>query len=83
MGGAIASGIVGVTVILSGINDANSASDVTAGGLWMMKSAMLIIPLICILMGYIVYRAKYKIDHDLYADIIMALKDCGDIGQEH
>lgn len=82
MGGAIASGIVGATVILSGINDAVSASDVTDEGLLMMKSAMLIIPLICILMGYIIYRAKYKIDHDLYDEIIMALKDRGDIRQE-
>lgn len=79
MGGAVASGIVGATVILSGINDANSASDVTAGGLLMMKSAMLIIPLICILVGYIIYRAKYKIDHDLYDKIIVELKNRGDI----
>lgn len=79
MGGAIASGIVGVTVIVSGINDATSSSDVTEQGLLMMKSAMLIIPLICILAGYIVYRAKYRIDHVLYDQIITTLKERGDI----
>ncbi|HAS73299.1 MAG TPA: sugar transporter [Clostridiales bacterium UBA8960] len=79
MGGAVASGIVGVTVILSGINEANHASDVTAEGLLMMKSAMLIIPLICILAGYLVYRANYKIDRVMYEQILMELKARGDI----
>lgn len=79
MGGAIASGIVGVTVIVSGINDATSSSDVTEQGLLIMKSAMLIIPLICILVGYFVYRTKYRIDHALYDQIITSLKERGDI----
>lgn len=79
MGGAVASGIVGATVILSGINDAKSAADVTESGLLMMKSAMLIIPLISILAGYWVYRAKYKIDQAMYEKILTDLKERGDM----
>ena len=79
MGGAVASGIVGVTVIISGINDAQSAADVTESGLLMLKSAMLIIPLISILAGYLVYRAKYKIDQAMYEQILTDLRERGDM----
>ena len=79
MGGAIASGIVGAVVIISGIKDADSAADVTAQGLLLMKIAMLILPLICILTGYVIYRWKYKIDSKLYASIIMDLEDRGEV----
>ncbi len=79
MGGAIASGIVGAVVIISGIKDADSAVDVTSQGLLLMKIAMLILPLICILTGYVIYRRKYKIDSKLYASIIKDLEDRGEV----
>ncbi|HWR24573.1 MAG TPA: glycoside-pentoside-hexuronide (GPH):cation symporter [Feifaniaceae bacterium] len=79
IGPAIASGIVGITVIASGISTAQSASDVTSEGLLLMKTAMMIFPLICIAAGYILYRHKYKIDARLYSRIIEELQDRGDI----
>ena len=79
MGGAVASGIVGATVILSGINEAETASDVTAGGLLTLKMAMFILPLIFILAGYIIYRAKYKIDRKMFEQILVDLEERGDI----
>lgn len=79
--GAIASGIVGTVVILSGINDATDASQVTSGGLLMMKIAMLVFPLICIVIGYFVYRAKYKIDKILYDQIISDLEARGQLNE--
>lgn len=79
MGGAIASGVVGVVVILSGIADATGPEDVTSGGLMMMKVAMLLFPLVIILISYVIYRSKYKIDETLYASIIQELKDRGEI----
>lgn len=82
MGGAVASGIVGVTVIISGINDAQSAADVTAEGLLIMKSAMLILPLIFILASYLIYRYKYKIDSQTYQQILLDLQKRGDINLE-
>jgi len=82
MGGAVASGIVGATVIISGINDAKTAADVTAGGLLTMKLAMFILPLIFILTGYLIYRFKYKIDQKMYKQILADLEERGDIHQE-
>lgn len=79
MGGAIGSGVVSITVILSGIKDADTAKDVTKEGLFMMKSAMLIFPLICIVVGYFVYRRKYKIDQKMYEQIIRDLRERGEL----
>lgn len=79
MGGAIASGIVGATIIISGINDALTPSDVTAQGLLLMKFAMLILPLFFVLAGYLVYRYKYKIDTAMYQRILTDLQERGDL----
>ncbi|MDD3141239.1 MAG: MFS transporter, partial [Lachnospiraceae bacterium] len=78
-GGAVASGIVGAVIIISGIKDADTAADVTASGLLMMKTAMLVFPLICIVIGYFVYRAKYKIDKAMYDKIIKELEERGQL----
>jgi melibiose permease/lactose/raffinose/galactose permease len=79
IGGAIANGIVGVTLIISGINAAATPNDVTDSGLLIMKLAMLILPLFFIVVGYIIYRKKFKIDKQLFDKIIVDLTDRGDI----
>jgi melibiose permease/lactose/raffinose/galactose permease len=79
MGGAIASGILGATLIISGINEADSAADVTSEGIMMMKVVMLLLPLFFIGAGYLVYRSKYKIDAKFYNQILEDLKERGDI----
>lgn len=82
IGNAIASGIVGATVIISGISQAASAADVTEEGLVILKAAMFILPLICILAGYMVYRLKYRIDSKMYSQILADLQARGDINLE-
>lgn len=79
IGGAIANGIVGATLVISGINSAVTPNDVTNRGLTMMKLAMLIIPLILILAGYILYRVKFKIDKEMYDKIVLDLGKRGDL----
>lgn len=79
VGGALASGIVGSTVILSGIKDASSKADVTPDGILLLKIAMMIIPLILIISGFIVYRKKYRIDKAMYDKMIRELKERGDM----
>jgi melibiose permease/lactose/raffinose/galactose permease len=79
MGGAISSGVVSAVIILSGIKDAETAAEVTAGGLWMMKAAMLLFPLLCIVASYIIYRMKYKIDGNFYAQILSDLRSRGEL----
>ncbi len=79
MSGAIAGGVVSGTVILSGIRDAQSAAEVTADGLFMMKMAMMVFPLVCILAGFFLYLKKYKIDREMYENILCDLAERGDI----
>jgi melibiose permease/lactose/raffinose/galactose permease len=82
IGGAISSGIVGATLIISGINAAQTPDDVTDTGLLIMKLSMLILPLFFITAGYLVYRAKFKIDKELFDKIVSELKDRGDFANE-
>lgn len=79
IGGAVGNGIVSITVIISGINAANTPEDVTPNGLLIMKAAMLFLPLILIVAGYLVYRAKFKIDKVMFDRIVSDLKERGDI----
>jgi melibiose permease/lactose/raffinose/galactose permease len=79
IGGAIANGIVGVTLIVSGINAAKAPNDVSDSGLLIMKLAMLILPLIFIVIGYIIYHKKFKIDKQMYDSIISQLTARGEI----
>ena len=79
MGGAISSGIVSAVIILSGIKEADTAAEVAEGGLFMMKYAMLIFPLLCIVASYLIYRLKYKIDSRFYGQILSDLRARGEI----
>lgn len=79
LGAAVATGVVTLTLIVSGINRAESAADVTAQGLLIMKIAMMALPLAAIAMGYFVYLRKYRIDEKFYEQIVTHLKERGDI----
>ena len=87
-GSAISKGVVSITLIISGINaianaisKTNNAAEIEKlinstpdSGVWIMKIAMMIFPLICILVGFIIYHKKFKIDEKLYAEILEDLK---------
>ncbi len=79
IGGAIANGVVGLTLILSGINKAQTAAEVSADGILLMKVSMLVLPLTVILLGYIVYMKKFKIDEEVHVKILQMLRARGDI----
>jgi len=86
LGGAIGTGVVTLTLIISGIN--MIANDITANpsnkaqiianmpesAIWIMKISMMILPLICILVGFFLYIKKFKIDEETYANILADLK---------
>lgn len=76
---AIATAIVGVTLILTGINEANTPDDVTAGGLLGMKVMMMFVPLALILVGYALYLWKYRIDDAFHAKLIDDLRERGEL----
>ena len=87
-GGAVSKGVVSFTLIISGINaiaqgltgnkelDAihvmNSTPD---SAVWIMKLSMMILPLICILIGFYLYQKKFKIDEKMYAQICKDLEE--------
>ncbi len=75
IGGAIATGIVSMTLILSGIKvDGKTADAIGSNGQLMVKVAMFAIPLLMIAAGYIVYLKKYKISEEYYAEILKDLE---------
>lgn len=81
VGAALAAALVGITAIVAGINDAEVFGDVDDQGLLIMKVVMLALPLVLIVVGYLIYRAKYRIDEAFHAQIIADLKDRGQLVQ--
>ena len=91
LGGAVGTGVVTFTLILSGINDVSlqvaeldpvtQAAQIAAlingiapGQIWTLKAFMMLLPLACILVGFIIYYKNFKIDETLYAQIISDLE---------
>ena len=73
--------MVSFTLIISGINSAETAADVSEGGITIMKVSMLIIPLVVIAAGYFVNMKKFKIDEKRHAQILADLAERGDIAE--
>ena len=86
-GGAASKGVVSFTLIVSGINliindiaadpskEAEIVAAIPSGAIWIMKISMMILPLICILIGFVLYQKKFKIDEKLYAQILADLEE--------
>ncbi len=74
MGGAVGSGVLGITVILSGMNTATSAADITSSGVLLVKTVMLLVPLIIISISFVIYAKKFKIDKEFYEQILKDLE---------
>jgi melibiose permease/lactose/raffinose/galactose permease len=79
VGAALATQIAAVTLIFTGINSADSPADVTSGGRLGLKLVMLVLPLVLIAAGYIIYRAKYRIDERFHAQILADLTARGQL----
>ena len=86
-GGAASKGVVSFTLIISGINmianeitanpanEAQIIANMPDSAIWIMKISMMILPLICILIGFFLYQKKFKIDEELYALICKDLEE--------
>lgn len=75
LGNAIASAVVGATVIWSGIDRAESAADVTDEGAALVRLAMLVVPALLILVSYLVIRWRYRLNATFYAQIVDDLRE--------
>jgi len=84
IGGAISMGFVSMSLVWSGIKTGETAADsITDGGKLIVKLVMLVLPLLFIVGGYIIYRYKFKIDKQMYDQILQDLKDRGELNLEH
>ncbi|MEA5053703.1 MAG: glycoside-pentoside-hexuronide (GPH):cation symporter [Propionicimonas sp.] len=79
VGAALSTQIVAVTIVAAGISSAHTPADVTADGLMLMKVVMLIVPAVLILVSYLLYRWKYRIDEQFHARIIADLRERGQL----
>jgi melibiose permease/lactose/raffinose/galactose permease len=78
-GGAAATGIVGFTAILVRITGDNSQHLIDGNDLTIFKVAMFVLPLVCILAGYLIFHFKYTINEERYAEIHRELVARGDL----
>ncbi len=96
-GGAISKGVISLTLIVSGLQAITEAVAEAGGNtakveelinstpdsaIWIMKIAMMILPLICILIGFVIYNKKFKIDEKLYDEILSDLEARNSEGSE-
>ena len=80
IGGALATGIVSITLVLSGIKIGDVAAEsIDATGKLIFKNSMLVLPLILIVIGYFIYANKFTLDEKRYQEIVEDLKNRGDI----
>jgi len=65
LGGAISSWVVGRVVVSIGLSSM-VPGNVTTGVIWILKLVMFMVPLLCVLGGYLLHRKTYKIDSAFY-----------------
>jgi melibiose permease/lactose/raffinose/galactose permease len=78
VGAALSTQIVAVAIVVAGVNPDRPA-DTTPGGLLTIKLGMLVLPPALIVISYLIYRAKYRIDEAFYARIVAELKERGSL----
>ena len=83
IGGAVSMGITSLMLVWSGIKVGETAAEsISAGGQLTVKLMMIVLPVIFILAGYIIYRAKFKINKEMYDRIISDLQARGELHTE-
>ncbi|MDR0489496.1 MAG: MFS transporter [Propionibacteriaceae bacterium] len=82
VGAALAAQIVAITLIVTGINEAKTPDDVTEQGLFTMRIVMMGLPLLLTVVGYCLYRWKYRIDESFHAEILTDLRHRGQLVDE-
>jgi melibiose permease/lactose/raffinose/galactose permease len=78
VGAALSTQIVAVAIVVAGVNPDRPA-DTTPAGLLTIKLGMLVLPPVLIVISYLIYRAKYRIDDAFYAKIVGELRERGQL----
>lgn len=80
IGGAFATGVVSITLMITGIKqDAIASAAIDGMGKMIFKFSMLVLPLILITLGYFIYSKKFELDEERHAQIVKELKERGNI----
>ncbi|NLL91062.1 MAG: MFS transporter [Ruminococcaceae bacterium] len=74
MSGALASGVVGVTLVLSGIKTDSGVPELSAPRIFFFKAMMMLFPLALIVLGFFIWKKKYTLDEVRYAKILEDLR---------
>lgn len=85
IGGALSTGLISVSIILAGIKSDSAGEEVAfidSAGKLVVKAAMLLIPLLFIVIGYVIYRKKYKLSAEFYNQILSDLKEKGEMAED-
>lgn len=69
----LGTGMVGLALVISGMNQAETAADMTDGGRIAFLGVMLGTPILLIAVSWLILRRTYKIDEDKYQQIITDL----------
>nr|WP_300143641.1 glycoside-pentoside-hexuronide (GPH):cation symporter [Propionicimonas sp.] len=78
VGAALSTQIVAIAIVIAGVNPDRPA-DTTPAGLLTIKLGMLVLPPVLIVISYLIYRAKYRIDEAFYARIVGELRERGQL----
>ena len=80
IGGALSTAVISATLMLSGIKRGDvAAASIGSDGRMIVKLAMFVLPLACIVAGYLIYRAKFRIDERFYSEILSDLRRRGEL----
>lgn len=66
--------MVGLALLISGVNEASSAADITTGGQMAFKIVMMVVPMVLVVISWGVLRRTYTLDEDRYAEIVAELR---------
>ncbi len=75
LGSALSTGVVSFTLLITHIKvDGGTVDAIGSNEKIIMKIAMLALPLLCIIVGYVIYLKKYKISEEFYEQIVSDLE---------
>jgi len=73
--GALASGVIGLTAIWTGMTGTATAADITSSGVFDFKLVMFALPILLIVIAGFVYRAKVMLTEEEHARIVNELEE--------
>lgn len=73
--GALASGVIGLTAIWTGMTGSATAADITSSGVFDFKLVMFALPILLIVIAGFVYRAKVTLTEEEHARIVNELEE--------